>query len=92
MLPDGHFVFTEHGAAHDGVPDAGSVGPVPGHERRPGGGAGGGNVVICQDGGFAVERVEVGSLDDGVAVAGEIAVALVVGDDDDDVRLLSSGG
>ena len=42
-------------------------------------------MVVGEDGGLGVEFVEVGGLDDGIAVAGEVAVALVIGDDDDDV-------
>ena len=85
MLAEGDFVFANHGAAHDGVPDSGAVGPVAGEKGSTGGGAGGGDVVVGEDGGLGVELVEVRGFDDGIAVAGEVAVALVIGDDDDDV-------
>lgn len=42
-------------------------------------------MVIRENGGLGVEFVEIGSLDNGIAVAGEIAIALVIGDDDDDI-------
>ena len=42
-------------------------------------------MVVGEDGGLAVEFIEVRGLDDGITVAGEVAVALVICDDDDDV-------
>ena len=92
MLADGDLVFADHGAALDGVPDAGAICPVAGEEGGAGGGAGGGDVVVGEDGGLGVEFVDVWGLDDGVAVAGEVAVALVIGDDEDDVRFVLRGG
>ena len=85
VVGDGGFVGAEKGAAHDGVPGAGAIGEAAGHEGGPCWGAGGGDVVVGEAKGLGVELVEVGSLDDGVSVAGEIAVALVIGDDEDDV-------
>ena len=73
----------------NGVPDAGAVGPVTGEKRGTGGRAGGSDVVVGEDGGLGVELVKVGRLYDGITVAGEVAVALVIGDDDDDVGFLT---
>lgn len=89
VLAEGDFVFANHGAALDGMPDAGAVCPMTGEESSTGGRAGGGDVVVGEDGGLGVEFVEVRGFDDGVAVASEVAVALVISDDDDDVRLIS---
>lgn len=36
MLTESHFIFTNHGASHDGVPDAGAVGPMSGEKGRAG--------------------------------------------------------
>lgn len=45
-------------------------------------------MVVGEDGGLAVEFVDVGSLDDRVSVASEVAVALVIGNDEDNIGLL----
>jgi len=42
-------------------------------------------VEVCQAGGLCVQGVEVGGLEDWVAVTAQVAVALVVCDDEDDV-------
>jgi hypothetical protein len=44
-------------------------------------------VVVFQLGGLGGEPVKVRRLDDGIAREAEIAVALIVGDDEDDVGL-----
>ena len=49
-LADGDLVLAEHGAAHDGMPDAGAIGPMAGEKGGAGGGAGGGDVVVGEDG------------------------------------------
>ncbi len=45
----------------------------------------GSDVVVGEDGGLGVELVDMGGLNDGVSVAGEVAVALVVCDHNNDV-------
>ena len=50
MLPEGDFVFTNHRAALNGVPDAGAVGPVTCEKRGTGRRAGRSNVVVGEDG------------------------------------------
>ncbi len=42
-------------------------------------------MVVGEDGGLGVELVDMGGLNDGVSVAGEVAVALVVCDHNNDV-------
>ena len=50
-------------------------------------------MVVGEDGGLVVEFVDVGSFDDGITVAGEVAVSLVISNDDDDVwALMRKGG
>lgn len=49
-------------------------------------------MIIGKDGGFAVELVEVGGFDDGISMAGEISVALVIGDDEDNIGSLLREG
>ena len=89
MLADGDFVFADHRATLNGVPDAGAVGPVTGKQRGAGGRASRRDVVVGEDSGLVVEFIEMGRFDDRIAVAGEVAVALVVGDDKNDVGLLA---
>ena len=36
-LPEGDFIFAQHGAAVHGVPDAGAIGPVTGEESAASG-------------------------------------------------------
>ena len=84
-LPEGDFVLPKHRAAVDGVPDPGAVGPMAREEPTAGGGAGGSHVIVVEGDGLGVQGVQVRSFDPGVTVAAEIAVALVVGDDEDDV-------
>ena len=48
--------------------------------------AGRADVEVGEANAFVMQPVEVGRLEDRVAVAGQIAVALVVGEDEDDVR------
>jgi len=67
------------------VPDASAVAVASGEEARSGGGAGGADVIVGEVDAFTVKLIEVGSLDDVVSVATEVAVSLVVGDDKDDV-------
>ena len=70
----------------NGVPDAGAVGPVAAEKRGTGRRAGRSNVVVGEDRGFVEWSLSrFGRLDDRITVAGQIAVALVIGDHDDDV-------
>ncbi len=92
VLGQGHLVFADHGAAHDGVPDAGPVGPVTGQEPGAGWRARRRHVVILQPHRLAVELVQIRRFDDGIAMRGDVWVALIVGDDEDDVRLAGETG
>jgi hypothetical protein len=47
-LGEGDFVFAQHRAAVDRVPDAGAVGPMPGEQCRPRGRAGWRDVIVGQ--------------------------------------------
>ena len=58
---------------------------APGQELAARGRAHGGDVEVGQADGLGVQAVEVRRLEDRIAVAREVAVALVVGHDDDDV-------
>jgi hypothetical protein len=60
---------------------------VAGHEGGAAGGAdGGGDVELLKPGALAGKAVEVGGFDVGMAGEGGIAKALVVGEDEDDIR------
>ena len=52
MLAESDLVGANHRAAHDGVPNAGAVGPVAGHQGGPGGRAGRSDVVVGENGGL----------------------------------------
>ena len=82
---EGPFVGAQQRTAADGVPDAGAVAVVAGEKAGPGGGAGGADVVVGEAHGVLVEAVEARRADRAVAVAAQVAVALVVGEDEDDV-------
>ena len=63
------------------------AGVIPGHERRAGGGTDGtAGVGLGEADAFGGEAVEVRSFDPFLAVTAEIAVAEVVGHDENDVR------
>ncbi len=57
-----------------------------GLDRRACGRAGGADVKIRKPRAVFVELIEVRCLDDRIAVTGEVAVALIIGDDQNDVR------
>lgn len=76
--------------AGDEVVNAGAVGAATGHEADAGGGAdGGGGVEIGEANAVFGHGIQVGCFDVRVAVALEVSVAEVVGEDDDDVGLFS---
>ena len=87
QLADGDLVFAQHGAAVDGVPHAGAVGPVTGEQGGARRRARGSNVIVLELRRLGGEAVDVRGFDDGIARETEVAVALVVGDDEDDVGL-----
>ena len=72
----------------------GNVGPdgvAAGEDGGAGGGAdGSGGVEVVEDDGVLGHVVEVGSLDERVTGVAAVAVALVIGHDEDDVGLLRS--
>lgn len=45
-------------------------------------------MVVGESGTLSVELIEMGSFDEGMSVTGEVSVALVIGHDVDDIRLL----
>ncbi len=63
------------------------------HEHAPGGGADGASgVVVGEAHAFGGHAVQVGRLDEALAVGAEVAVAQIVGQDEDDVgRVLRRG-
>jgi hypothetical protein len=64
-----------------------------GHQACAGGGAEvGAGVEVAEPRALGRHPVEVGGADDGPAVAAQVAVAQVVGHDDDDVRLTGHAG
>ena len=71
------------------MPGARPVAVDPGENARPRRSAGGSDVKVREADALVVEPVQVGRLQPGVAVGAQIAVALVVGDDQDDVQWLS---
>lgn len=62
---------------------------APGQESGPGRGAyGGGHHEVGEATALPGEAVDVGSFDCGGAETAEVAVSLVIGEDDDEVRLV----
>ena len=57
------------------------------HQRRPGGRTERVDVKVGEPDRFRMQTVQVRGLEHGIAVAREVAVPLVVGDDDDNVRV-----
>ena len=55
-----HFIPTQQGAAHDGMPDAGPVAVAARHQPCPRGRAGRGNVKVRQPNALGVKPVQVG--------------------------------
>ena len=90
-VSEGPLVGAQQRAAADGVPDAGAVAEMAGEQAGAGGGAGGADVVVGEAYRVPVEAVEAGRADRAVAVAAEVAVPLVVGEDEDDVGTRSHG-
>ena len=82
---EGPLVGAQQRAATDGVPDASAVAVVAGEQAGAGGGAGGADVIVGEAHGVLVEAVEARRADRAVAVTAQVAVALVVGEDEDDV-------
>lgn len=84
-IGNGGFVGAHDGASANGVPNTGAVAVAAGEEARTCGGTGGTHVVVGKMCAFGVEVIEVGGLDDVVAVAAKVAISLVVSDDKYDV-------
>jgi len=87
---EGHALAGAHGVAGA---DGCVAGVLAGHEAASGGGAdGGAGVALIELHAFGGEAVEAGGEDLLLAVAAEVGVAKVIGEDEDDVGLgLSSG-
>jgi len=81
------FVVAEHVAAGDGAPAADAVRIAPRHQRRARRCAVAVDVKIAEAHRLVVQSIEVGRLDHGIAVAAEVAVTLVIGNEHDDVGL-----
>ena len=64
----------------------------PRHDAAAGGRAGGAGVVVGEAQALVVQAVEIGRLDHRIAVAGDVAVPLVVGQHQDDVGAARGGG
>ena len=88
---EGPLVGAQQRPTADGVPNAGAIAVVAGEKAGAGGGAGGADVVVGEAHGLLVEAIEAGRADCIVAVAAQVAVALVVGEDEDDVGARSHG-
>ena len=70
------------------MPDTGAVAVATGEEARARGCAGRADMVVGEVGAFGVEVVDVGCLDDVIAMAAEVTISLVVGNDKYDVWFL----
>lgn len=85
VLSNGDFVVVQI-APPAGCPVSTGAGRVPaGHQGCPGGCTKRADMEIGQSNGLGMEFIEVGRLNDRVAVAGEIAIALIISHKDDDI-------
>ena len=62
-----------------------------GHELAARGRAHGGDVKVREADAFSMEAIHVGRLEDRIAVTGEVPVALIIGEDDQDIGLERGG-
>ena len=90
-LEDGGFVEVHALFTSTGRADAGAGIVAAGHELRSGGGADGADVESFQLHALGGEPINVGRADVGIAVDAEIAPALIVGENDDDVGAFGGG-
>ena len=90
-LSEGGGVESEALAFEDGVGDAVFEFVTAGEERGASGRASGADVEIGEAHALSAESVEVGRLEDGISVSGKIAVALIVGDDEENVGARGGG-
>ena len=72
-------------AFEDGVGDAGTELVPAGEQCGAGRGAGGADVKIGEAHALVVQPIEVGRFEDGISVTGEIAVTLIIREDEDDI-------
>ena len=89
-LPERDLALAQQRSAHDRVPDSRARGVAPGHDGRARGRTGRIDVEVGQADALLVEFVEVWRPEQRVAVTGQIAVALVVGEDEDHVGALGA--
>ena len=82
-----HFVVAEHVAPANGSPAAHTVGIAAGHQRGPSRRAIAVHMEVAEPHGFVGQAIQVRRLDDRIAVAAQVAVALIVGEQDDDIGL-----
>ena len=83
----GGFTTAQHVASLNGVPDTNTIGVTTGHQGRSCRGTGGVDVKVVQQRSLLGQLVDVRRLDRGIAGEGQIAVTLVIRDDDDNVGL-----
>lgn len=69
------------------MPRAGPIGPLPAHQSTAGWGAGGADMKVREAHALAVKLVEFRGLEDWVAMRAEVAVALIVRDDENHIGL-----
>ena len=81
------FVVAEHVASTDGSPAAHAVGIAAGHQRGPRRRAIAVHMEVAEPHGFMAQAIQMRRLDDRIAVAAQVAVALIVGEQDDDIGL-----
>src|SRR5262245_7982290 len=86
LFGERYFGRIHHGASSKSVDGAGAVVVAAGHQTGPRRRADGTDVEARQDRAFFGHRVDVRRADDRIAMNAEIAIALIVGHDEDDVR------
>ena len=74
------------------MPNPGSRGVLTGQQGSPGGRAAGIYMEICEADALVVKLIEGGGFNPGISVGSDVAIALVVGEDEDDVWGLGGAG
>ena len=92
QLGDRDFVRPHQGSARKSVHDAGAVVVPTGHQARSGRRANRADIEVCAFDRSRGKAIDVRRLNNRVAVATEIAIGLIVGEDEDDTRGLWRAG
>ena len=87
-LANGYLIIAQHRASHDGVQHASAIGPMPSDQSRPSRRTRRRHMVISKPHTLRMQLVEMRRLEHRIPVTRQVAVALVIRDDENDIRPL----